>query len=200
MGEVIRASDKCKTCKGERLIPEDKVLNVHVERGAGNGDRIVFAGASDEIPDVETGDAVVVLKQAEHPVFERHNDDLLIHKKISLYEALYGVNFVIEHLDGRKLIIESDGSVISPDTVKVTFRCTEKMHNVFYDRFGDVMMTAEDDNYFRVTVPVAVSPQFFGWVLGLGKNVQIIGPEEVRTQMREYLAGISEYYQAPPTT
>ena len=88
----------------------------------------------------------------------------------------------------------------SPDTVKVTFRCTEKMHNVFYDRFGDVMMTAEDDNYFRVTVSVAVSPQFFGWVLGLGKNVQIIGPEEVRTQMREYLAGISEYYQAPLTT
>jgi len=37
-------------------------------------------------------------------------------------------------------------------------------------------------------------------VLGLGKNVQIIGPEEVRTQMREYLAGISEYYQAPLTT
>lgn len=119
MGEVIRASDKCKTCKGERLMPEKKILNVHVERGAGNGDRVVFAGASDEIPDVETGDAVVVIKQAEHPVFERHNDDLLIHKKISLYEALYGANFVIEHLDGRKLVIESDGSVISPDTVKI---------------------------------------------------------------------------------
>ena len=88
----------------------------------------------------------------------------------------------------------------SPDTVKVTFRCTEKMHNVFYDRFGDVMMTPDDDNHFRVTVPVAVSPQFFGWVLGLGKNVQIIKPEEVRIQMREYLAGISEYYQAPLTT
>ena len=55
-------------------------------------------------------------------------------------------------------------------------------------------------NHFIVTVPVAVSPQFFGWVLGLGKNVQIIGPEEVRTQMRDYLADISGFYQVPPTT
>ena len=88
----------------------------------------------------------------------------------------------------------------SPDTVKVSFLCTNRMRNVFYDRFGDVMMIPEDDDHFKATVPIAVSPQFFGWVLGLGKNVQIIGPEEVRTQMRDYLADISGYYQAPPTT
>ena len=88
----------------------------------------------------------------------------------------------------------------SPDTVKVSFLCTNRMRNVFYDRFGDVMMIPEDDDHFKATVPIAVSPQFFGWVLGLGKNVQIIGPEEVRTQMRDYLADISEFYQAPPTT
>ena len=88
----------------------------------------------------------------------------------------------------------------SPDTVKVSFLCTNRMRNVFYDRFGDVMMIPEDDDHFKATVPIAVSPQFFGWVLGLGKNVRIIGPEEVRTQMRDYLADISGYYQTPPTT
>ena len=89
----------------------------------------------------------------------------------------------------------------SPDTEKVTFGCTNRMHNVFYDRFGDVMMLPdEDDNYFKVTVPIAVSPQFFGWVLGLGKNVQIIGPVEICAKMRDYLADIGEFYQAPPTT
>ena len=88
----------------------------------------------------------------------------------------------------------------SPDTVKVSMRCTNLMRKVIFDRFGDVMMIPDGDNHFLVTFPVSISPQFFGWVLGLGKNVQIIGPEEVRTQMRVYLADISGYYQAPLTT
>ncbi|MBQ8506940.1 MAG: WYL domain-containing protein [Clostridia bacterium] len=82
----------------------------------------------------------------------------------------------------------------SPDTVKVTMRFTNKMRSVVYDRFGDVLTIPDDEHHFLTSVPISVSPQFFGWVLGLGKNVQIIRPESVREEMRNYLKEISSFY------
>ena len=63
------------------------------------------------------------------------------------------------------------------------------------DRFGrDVVVMKEDERHFRVTVSVAVSNQFYGWVFGLGKAVRIIGPESVVQGMKKTLADIAERY------
>ena len=32
---------------------------------------------------------------------------------------------------------------------------------------------------------VNVSPQFYGWIFSLGKDVRVVGPDEVVEQMRE---------------
>ncbi|MBQ6804772.1 MAG: WYL domain-containing protein, partial [Clostridia bacterium] len=48
---------------------------------------------------------------------------------------------------------------------------------------------------FRVTVSVAVSNQFYGWVFGLGKSVRIIGPESVKEGMKKALADIAARYE-----
>lgn len=57
---------------------------------------------------------------------------------------------------------------------------------VVIDRFGkDVRMIPVDEEHFQVKLKIAVSTQFFGWVLGLGDGVKIIGPEHVIEQMRE---------------
>ena len=64
------------------------------------------------------------------------------------------------------------------------------------DRFGrDVLIMKEDDRHFRITVSVAVSNQFFGWIFGLGKGVRIVGPERVKEKMRAALAEISARYE-----
>jgi len=43
----------------------------------------------------------------------------LIEKEISLLEALTGVDFVLKHLDGRKIRIKNKpGEVIKPDDIK----------------------------------------------------------------------------------
>ena len=58
---------------------------------------------------------IVVLQQMEHAVFRRSDIDLIIDKKITLREALCGLQFPLEHLDGRKLWVKSDeGDVLSP--------------------------------------------------------------------------------------
>ena len=47
-GETIRDKDRCPQCKGEKDVPENKVLEVIVEKGMQNGQKITFPGEADE--------------------------------------------------------------------------------------------------------------------------------------------------------
>jgi hypothetical protein len=68
--------------------------------------------------------------------------------------------------------------------------------DTFVDRFGtrDVIYAKDDDKHFTAVVKVAVSNQFFGWLLGLGKKVQIVSPPQVREQFVTYINDIKEMY------
>lgn len=79
---------------------------------------------------------------------------------------------------------------------KVTMVFTNRMMGAVMDRFGrEVVVMKQDNEHFRITVPVAVSHQFLGWVFGLGKSVQIIAPDSVKEKMKKALADIGEAYQ-----
>ena len=87
-------------------------------------------------------------------------------------------------------------SMYGDDPTPVTMVFQNRMVGVVMDRFGrDVMLMKEDERHFRITVPVAVSDQFFGWVFGLGKAVRIVGPESVKERMKQALADISARYE-----
>nr|KYP39713.1 DnaJ protein isogeny ANJ1 [Cajanus cajan] len=118
-GETINDRDRCPQCKGEKVVQEKKVLEVHVEKGMQNGQKITFPGEADEAPDTITGDIVFVLQQKEHPKFRRKSEDLFVEHTLSLTEALCGFQFVLTHLDGRQLLIKSNpGEVVKPDAYK----------------------------------------------------------------------------------
>ena len=70
----------------------------------------------------------------------------------------------------------------------VTLKCKNDMANVIIDQFGkDVSLRPVDDEHFSVSVAVAVSSQFLAWVIALEGNVKIIGPENVKEEMKELL-------------
>ncbi|KAF9676536.1 hypothetical protein SADUNF_Sadunf08G0012200 [Salix dunnii] len=118
-GETINDKDRCPQCKGEKVVQEKKVLEVVVEKGMQNGQKITFPGEADEAPDTVTGDIVFVLQQKDHPKFKRKGDDLFVEHTLSLTEALCGFQFVLTHLDGRQLLIKSQlGEVVKPDQFK----------------------------------------------------------------------------------
>nr|AAB49030.1 DnaJ homolog [Arabidopsis thaliana] len=118
-GETINDRDRCPQCKGDKVIPEKKVLEVNVEKGMQHSQKITFEGQADEAPDTVTGDIVFVLQQKEHPQFKRKGEDLFVEHTLSLTEALCGFQFVLTHLDGRSLLIKSNpGEVVKPDSYK----------------------------------------------------------------------------------
>merc|ERR1712166_15692 len=100
------------TCKKKRV---KEVLEVHIQKGSPDGNKVVFAEKSDEHPGVTPGDVIFVLKEQAHATFKRKGADLYIEKSISLVEALCGFEMEIEQLDGRTLIVRSSpGEVITP--------------------------------------------------------------------------------------
>ena len=79
----------------------------------------------------------------------------------------------------------------------VTLSCENRLIGVVLDRFGrDIMIIPKADGTFRAHVVVTVSPQFFGWVTGIGSGMRIAGPQNVQKEYREYLAKILEGYEA----
>jgi DnaJ family protein A protein 2 len=119
-GKTIDAKFRCGDCKGEKIVQERKVLEVHVDKGMSHRQTIRFAGEADQTPELLPGDVIIVLEQQEHKLFKRKGNDLIMEKNISLVEALTGCEFVINQLDGRKLLFKTgNGDVVKPDEVRV---------------------------------------------------------------------------------
>ena len=77
----------------------------------------------------------------------------------------------------------------------VSLYCTRPMAGVVIDRFGqDIIMVPKEDGAFTTHVLVSVSPQFYGWIAGLGGQVRILGPDSVRDGFRDYLDRLREQY------
>ncbi|XP_030753959.1 dnaJ homolog subfamily A member 1 [Sitophilus oryzae] len=118
-GERINPKDRCKQCQGKKVIRDRKILEVHIDKGMTDGQKIVFNGEGDQEPELEPGDIIIVLDEKEHPVFKRNGNDLILRFEIQLVEALCGFQKVIRTLDGRDLVItQLPGEIIKHGDVK----------------------------------------------------------------------------------
>lgn len=71
-----------------------------------------------------------------------------------------------------------------------------RLAGVMIDRFGESLsLRQEGEEHFLASVTVAVSPQFFSWLFGLGEGVELLGPIEIRRQYRHYLERVLKKYQ-----
>jgi len=119
-GMITQMQRPCGDCNGQgykaKTKNERKVIEVHVEKGASNNQKITFRGMADELPGRETGDVNFILQEKEHDLFKRKGADLLIMQDISLNQALTGFSLRFNHLDGRDVIIKTKpGEVIQSE-------------------------------------------------------------------------------------
>lgn len=82
----------------------------------------------------------------------------------------------------------------------VEMRFHNNLVSMVLDRFGhDTPLNPVDKKYFTITQPIAISPQFFAWMVGLGNKAEIIAPVDVRRQMVVYLQNVLEVYREKST-
>lgn len=78
---------------------------------------------------------------------------------------------------------------------KVRIEFENSMAGVFIDRFGTgISIMPTDSEHSSTVVDVAVSPQFFGWIFGLGNGVRVTAPDEVVDQLHQASAEFFQRY------
>jgi len=55
-------------------------------------------------------------------------------------------------------------------------------------------MVPQDEDTFTVTLPVVLSPQFYGWLFGLEDNVVLTAPQWAVEAYRSKLAMVAGQY------
>ncbi|RRT58409.1 hypothetical protein B296_00021042 [Ensete ventricosum] len=105
--EITCSSSSSSSCllwmQPRRRVAETEVLTVEVKPGWKRGTKITFPNkGSDRLP----ADIVFVIEEKPHDVYRRDGNDLVVHHKISLVDALTGTTINLRTLDGRDLVIE----------------------------------------------------------------------------------------------
>ncbi len=87
-------------------------------------------------------------------------------------------------------------SMFTGDTTRVHLRFADRLTDPVLDRFGtDVILVPDGEGRFTVMLEVVVSPQFYAWLTGFGKEAEILGPPAVREGFRNHLAGVLKQYE-----
>src|SRR5580698_3907554 len=108
-GQIIRRP--CKECRGEGYQRRERKLKVNIPAGVDNGTQLRLSqegqpGANSG----PAGDLYVVLKVAEHPIFERHESDLHCTVPVNIGQAALGASIDILTFDGLQTIKIPEGS------------------------------------------------------------------------------------------
>mmetsp|Transcript_4637 Transcript_4637/g.11487 ORF Transcript_4637/g.11487 Transcript_4637/m.11487 type:complete len:427 (-) Transcript_4637:245-1525(-) len=194
-GEVIPEKDKCKDCKGKKVNEEPKVVEAHINRGMQWEERLTFYGEGEQEPGAEPGDIILLLVEKKDPdeyfqQFRRQGNDLICPLKISLIEALTGIDMNFRALDDRTLAIKTEpGVVLKPgDMLVVSNEGMPKKGMGVFDR-GDLYLKVE------VEFPTAevMTPE-------ITKKLFEIFPRQERQEVDDVEECFARPYVAPKRT
>ena len=140
-GKKYREKDQCKRCRGKRVVGAKAKLRLDIPRGAYDGQRIVFEGEGDQLPDTQPASIIFELKQKPHDTFQVKQLDLLATVRVTLSEALLGFSrTVLTHLDHRHIhITRKPGQVIRPGQVDIV-RGEGMVDQRYRDHKGDLFL------------------------------------------------------------
>ncbi|XP_055383618.1 dnaJ homolog subfamily A member 1 [Condylostylus longicornis] len=156
-GVIIPEKDRCKQCNGKKTVRDRKILEVNIEKGMRDGQKIVFSGEGDQEPELQPGDIVIVLDEKEHSTFARGGYDLIMKMPIQLVESLCGFQKVIKTLDNRDLVITSmPGEVIKNDQAKCIMNEGMPIHK---NPFEKGRLIIQFNVIFPDSIPAATIPQ-----------------------------------------
>lgn len=80
-------------------------------------------------------------------------------------------------------------SMFAGDERVVTIRFDKRLIGVVLDKFGaDIDIRAEGEDLVRARISVAVSPQLYGWLTGIGATICF--PEEEERKFKDYIKAI----------
>ncbi|MFH1134035.1 MAG: molecular chaperone DnaJ [Nanoarchaeota archaeon] len=108
-GKVI--TKPCRECHGSGKVERTKKLDLEIPAGVEDGTRLRIASEG-EAGDRSgpSGDLYVICHVKEHPLFERHDDDLYLEVEISFPQAALGADIEVPTIDSKAMLSIPSGT------------------------------------------------------------------------------------------
>lgn len=119
-------------------------------------------------------------------------------------DKMMQIEVLDEGREGRNLFRDFDVAaysrrnfgMYSGELKNVTIEFPDEMVGVFIDRFGkDITVRKAGKGRSRTRVEVAVSEQFFGWIMGLGTGVVVTSPQSVVSEIGKAAKAFAKNYR-----
>lgn len=119
-------------------------------------------------------------------------------------DKMLSIELTVEKREGQEYLAHFDTADFAKRTFgmfggeeqEVRLELENRFIGVIIDRFGkEAAIRRTDEEHFQVHVKAVVSPQFFGWLSGLGSGVKIVTPEAVQSEYRQFLQKLLEQYE-----
>ena len=107
-GKHIIHENKCKKCLGKSYILKNKTIEIPINKGLKQGQKIQVEKKGNQFKNYST-DLILVIIEKNHKIFSRENDDLYLCVNLHLYQSLFGFTKTITQLDGSKIVISHEG-------------------------------------------------------------------------------------------
>jgi len=108
-GEIIKK--RCTVCRGEGYHQVERKLKVNIPAGVDSGTRLRLSNEGQPGPHGgPAGDLYVILKVHDHPIFDRHGNDLHCKIPVNVSQAALGAELQIPTLEGAETVKLPEGS------------------------------------------------------------------------------------------
>jgi molecular chaperone DnaJ len=97
-GSIIQSV--CSECRGEGRTKVTRRIKVKIPAGVDTGSHLRIRGEG-EAGSAGRGDLYVIIEVEPHPVFQRHDNDILTQISISLTKAILGSDVEVPTLNGQ---------------------------------------------------------------------------------------------------
>jgi molecular chaperone DnaJ len=98
-GEVPK--EVCSNCRGAGVLKKEEEISILIPMGIRNGEMIRMTGMGEAVKGGTPGDLYIKINVIPHSVFKREGNDLVMNLNLKLSDALLGVEYPIETLDGK---------------------------------------------------------------------------------------------------
>jgi DnaJ family protein A protein 2 len=107
-GKIINNEDRCETCEGKCYINKEKTISVKLISKLNHGYKLTLEGKGHQLKGIKT-DLILIINEKPNDKFKRYNNDLFIDMDLKLYQALFGFDKILTHMDGRNLHLSCSG-------------------------------------------------------------------------------------------
>jgi molecular chaperone DnaJ len=132
-GEIPK--DVCEKCRGAGVLRQEEEIALNIPAGIRDGEMVRMSGMGEAVSKGTPGDLYIKINVSNHPVFKREGHDLVMNLNIKLSDALLGMEYPIETLDGNIKVKIPEGVSINE-----ILRVREKGVPVSKTKRGDLLI------------------------------------------------------------